>query len=38
MIQRTGLLAQFQSCDIDEVEEEEAREGEDEEEGALVRG
>jgi hypothetical protein len=38
MIQRTGLLAQFQSCDIDEVEEEEVRGGEDEEEGTLVRG
>jgi hypothetical protein len=34
MIQRTELLAQFKSCDIDEVEEDE----EEEEEEVLTRG
>jgi hypothetical protein len=35
MIQRIELLAQFKSCDIDEVEEDEE---EEEEEEVLIRG
>ena len=38
MIQRTELLPQFQSCDIDEVGEEVEQEEQEEEDEVLIRG